>query len=151
MRGAPLERAPWRHSVRAYPGVSRRSYAAAVQRLFSMFPGGAAGVGLLVLRLCCASAILTTAFSRGLSVAPSWTAVGSTVLALLMVAGALTPLACAVGALVQASYLLHGPGMDLRFVVFALLVTVALGLLGPGAFSVDAKLFGRRRIISSVD
>jgi hypothetical protein len=152
MRGAPLERAPWHHSVRAYPGVSRRSYAAAVQRLFSMFPGGAAGVGLLVLRLCCASAILTTAFSRGLSVAPSWTAVGLAVLALLMAAGALTPLACAVGALVEASDFLHGGhGMDLRFVVFALLVTVALGLLGPGAFSVDAKLFGRRRIISNVD
>jgi membrane protein implicated in regulation of membrane protease activity len=85
-------------------------------------------------------------------VAPSWTAVGLAVLALLMAAGALTPLACAVGALVEASDFLHGGhGMDLRFVVFALLVTVALGLLGPGAFSVDAKLFGRRRIISNVD
>jgi membrane protein implicated in regulation of membrane protease activity len=84
-------------------------------------------------------------------VVPSWTAVGLALLGLLMVAGALTPLACAVGALVEASYLLHGHGMDLRCVVFALLVTVALGLLGPGAFSVDAKLFGRRRIISNVD
>jgi membrane protein implicated in regulation of membrane protease activity len=84
-------------------------------------------------------------------VVPSWTAVGLALLALLMVAGALTPLACAVGALVEASYLLHGHGMDPRCVVFALLVTVALGLLGPGAFSVDAKLFGRRRIISHGD
>jgi membrane protein implicated in regulation of membrane protease activity len=85
-------------------------------------------------------------------VVPSWTAVGLALLALLMVAGALSPLACALGALVEASYLLHGgDGMDLRCVVFALLVTVALGLLGPGAFSVDARLFGRRRIISHGD
>jgi hypothetical protein len=72
-------------------------------------------------------------------------------LALLMVAGALTPLACAIGALVEASHLLHAQGMESRCVVFALLVTVALGLLGPGAFSVDAKLFGRRRIITKID
>jgi hypothetical protein len=91
------------------------------------------------------------AFSRGLSVVPSWTAIGSAFLALLMAAGALTPLACAVGALVEAVYLLHGPGMALHCVAFAFLVTVALGLLGPGAFSVDAKLFGRRRIISNDD
>jgi hypothetical protein len=151
MRAAPLERAPWCHSLRAYPGVGRRIYSAAVQRLFSMFPGGTAGVGLLVLRLCCASAILTVPFSRGLSVVPSWTAVGVALLALLMVAGALTPLACAVGALEEASYLLRGHGMDPQYVVFALLVTLALGLLGPGAFSVDARLFGRRRIVSNVD
>jgi hypothetical protein len=91
------------------------------------------------------------ALSRGLHVVPSWTAIGVALLALLMVAGAMTPLACAVGVLVEASHLLHVQGMDPRCVVFALLVTVALGLLGPGAFSVDAKLFGRRRIVSKID
>ena len=82
---------------------------------------------------------------------PSWSAVGLTLLALLMVAGALTPLTCAVSALVEAAYLLHSTGMNQICVVFALSVTVALGLLGPGAFSVDAKRFGRRRIISHGD
>lgn len=91
------------------------------------------------------------AFSQSPPVVPIWTAVGLALLALLMVAGALTPLACAVGALVEGSYLLYGHGMVVRCDVFALMVTGALGLLGPGAFSVDAKLFGRRRIISHGD
>jgi uncharacterized membrane protein YphA (DoxX/SURF4 family) len=31
--------------------------------------------------------------------------------------------------------------------VFAVTITAAIGCLGPGAFSIDARLFGRREII----
>ncbi len=116
-----------------------------------MFPGGMAGLGLIILRICAVSSLLTIAFSRGSLAFASWAGVGLGLLALLMAVGALTPAACAVGALVETSYLLHRQGIDTRYVVFALLAIASLGLLGPGAFSIDAMFFGRRLIISNTD
>ena len=59
-------------------------------------------------------------------------------------AGALTPAAAGLGGtLVAALVFVSAPGTGGGL----LLVTVAaLGLLGPGAYSVDARLFGRREI-----
>ena len=116
-----------------------------------MFPGGMAGLGLIILRICAASSLLTIAFGCGPFAFASWVAVGFGLLSLLVAVGALTPVACTVGALVEISCLLHRQGTDPRYTVFALLVIAALGLLGPGAFSIDARLFGRRLIIANVD
>jgi hypothetical protein len=116
-----------------------------------MFPGGMAGLGLIILRMCAVSSLLTIAFAGGPWAFASWTGVGLGLLSLLMVVGALTPAACTVGALVETSWLLHRQGTGRRYIVFALLAIAALGLLGPGAFSIDARLFGRRLIISNVD
>jgi hypothetical protein len=122
-----------------------------MQRLFSMFPGGLPGFGLIILRICAVSSLLTIAFGRGPSPYVSWAGAGLGLLSLLMTVGALTPAACIVGALVETSWLLHRQGTDASFVVFALLVIAALGLLGPGAFSIDAWLFGRRLIVPNAD
>jgi hypothetical protein len=116
-----------------------------------MFPGGMAGLGLVILRICAVSSLLTMAFGRGPSAFVSWAGVGLGLLSLFMVVGALTPVTCIVGGLVETSCLLHRQGADTRYIVFALLVIAALGLLGPGAFSIDARLFGRRLIISNAD
>jgi hypothetical protein len=116
-----------------------------------MFPGGMAGLGLILLRLCAVSSLLTIAFSRGSLAFASWIGVGLGMLSLMMVVGALTPAACAIGALVETSSLIHRQGSDARYIVFALLVTAALGLLGPGAFSIDARVFGRRLITGDAD
>ena len=116
-----------------------------------MFPRGAAGLGLIVLRLCCASAILALAADPGESATPTWAGVGLGCLALSLLVGALTPIACTVGAVVEALILVHGHEADPGRAALALLATVALGLIGPGAYSIDAKLFGRRRIMSNVD
>jgi len=71
-----------------------------------------------------------------------------------LVAGLLTPIAAALtglGAVGIAFSFLPPPGADLadsRLVVILIaIVAVAIVCLGPGAFSVDARLFGRREII----
>ncbi len=72
---------------------------------------------------------------------------------LVVIVGFLTPFACAVatlGYLISGVGLLFGPA-DRHINAFAELnlaaMSLALVLLGPGAFSVDARLFGRREII----
>ena len=116
-----------------------------------MFPGGMAGLGLIILRICAVSSLLTIAFGRGVSAFASWTGIGLGLLSLLMLVGALTPAACILAALVETFCLVYREGTERSYVVFSLLVLTALGLLGPGAFSVDARLFGRRLIIADTE
>lgn len=129
-------------------------------RLFSLsYPGGRAGVGLLLLR----GAVGLTAVAQGgdclsgRSDSALWTwAAGLLALAAgsSLLVGFLTPFACillGVGCAATAfssstAYtlnLLHG-GLFLLIVVG---MAAATALLGPGAYSLDARLFGRREII----
>lgn len=74
------------------------------------------------------------------------------VLGALLLVGFLTPIASISAALVivapQAFPMIAGGALGTRLgSMDAAVVTVALALLGPGAFSIDAYLFGRREII----
>jgi uncharacterized membrane protein YphA (DoxX/SURF4 family) len=71
-----------------------------------------------------------------------------------LLAGFLTPVAgviVALGALGAALSVLPPPASNLLdaklSLIFAGIITVAIVFLGPGAFSMDARLFGRREII----
>jgi hypothetical protein len=75
-----------------------------------------------------------------------------------LVLGFLTPLAgtftalCFAGILLPWLPTLTPTLVDTRTVaVFALVMTAALVLLGPGAFSLDSYLFGRREIVIPPD
>jgi hypothetical protein len=119
-----------------------------VQRLFTAFPAGQPGAGLLLLR----SAVGLIALVEGAGALPGGDQVIGAQLSLaagglavvggaLLVAGFLTPIA---GVLSGLGILLLADG-PLRALV--VIVAAAVVLLGPGAFSVDSRLFGRREVV----
>lgn len=127
--------------------------------MFSTFPGGWPGAGLLLLR---AAIGVTTIIQGGLYLADldNLTVEAATVglvaitTGVLLLVGFLTPVA---GALVGLGTL--GIGLawfpaaarnlfDAKLpTVFAVIISAAIVFLGPGALSIDARLFGRREII----
>jgi putative oxidoreductase len=117
-----------------------------LQRLFSTFPEGWPGAGLAFLRG-------VTAIAAGQhGVAGLWPASQSLVAAqmvaagtaALLLAGLWTPVA---GGLMAAAefYFASHPGDPWTHMLVGAL-GVSLAMLGPGAWSVDALLFGRKRI-----
>jgi putative oxidoreductase len=112
-----------------------------------MFPSGWPGAGLLVLRLSAAIPLLVEGCSEfwgpshyGLYAGLIAIGVGS-----LLLAGLWTPVAGALQAIIE-TWIIFGrggtPSMDLLLAA----VGVSLVMLGPGAWSADARLFGRKRI-----
>jgi uncharacterized membrane protein YphA (DoxX/SURF4 family) len=114
-----------------------------------MFPDGAAGYGLLILRLCAAGMLMRGAIPNETIRIPLWVLAGAAIFALLLCLGVLTPLSCGVSGLVQITLQFSHADRDPLQLIFSLFVTTALFLIGPGAFSVDSRLFGRRLIIRS--
>jgi uncharacterized membrane protein YphA (DoxX/SURF4 family) len=89
------------------------------------------------------------------SMAQTWMGAVAFVLGVTLLAGVLTPisaLVAALGAIGSGFSLLPAPAAsslaDSKLVVVLIaIVAAAIACLGPGAFSVDARLFGRREII----
>jgi putative oxidoreductase len=119
-----------------------------LQRLFWTFADGWPGIGLLIRRMAtgsllfyCAAGVLSTT-SQFAEVAPSIIGVAAGVLLLF---GLWTPIAGTLIAVVEIWSVLTHPTTPLVSVILAIL-GATLAMIGPGAWSVDARLFGRKHI-----
>jgi uncharacterized membrane protein YphA (DoxX/SURF4 family) len=129
------------------PGDGLVDNISAVQRLFSIFPSGTAGAALLLLRVLVAVLILVDGSEHWALVTSFWVAAVFVVPAALLCAGLLTPYAASFGLLLLAGVLLFHQSGDAFHVACVILACAILALLGPGAYSFDARLFGRRLLI----
>lgn len=148
-----------------FPGLyipcDTRRFSAAesfLQRLFSAFPGGPPGIGLLILRM----AVGATLLAQGILCLPWYApASASVVVAVVLIStggcilvGFLTPvlgILAGIECLGLASLwfpLPSGSLLDCKpFILHLIATATAISLLGPGAYSLDARLFGWREIV----
>jgi len=120
-----------------------------LQRLFSTFANGWPGLGLLMQRAVLGIALLY----RGIVLFRGVPAVGQvmpelagSVLGLFILAGLWTPAAGTLIAVVQTWIALTGAGDESVSIILATLGGT-LAMIGPGAWSIDARLFGRKHIV----
>jgi uncharacterized membrane protein YphA (DoxX/SURF4 family) len=116
-----------------------------VQRLYSTFPCGLPGAGLLLLRAIVSIPLAYAGLLTIASSSPALLQVFSAGAAILLLIGLWTPLAGALIAVAELSLAALHPGkpwMDIHFAT----VAAALAMLGPGGCSLDARLFGRKQI-----
>jgi putative oxidoreductase len=119
-----------------------------LQRLFSMFPNGWPGRGLLLLRLVAGFHLMHDGIA-GLMAAPQREILAQHSIALaagmLLLVGLWTPIAGMLVTAVELWIALSGTDNLWNSIVLAA-SGAALAMLGPGVWSIDARLFGRKRI-----
>ncbi len=120
-----------------------------MQRLFSTFPNDWPGCGLLILRLTAAAPLLvgSASFFGDAIHHPSAPALDFIALATggLLVVGFCTPLSALLQIALELCLMYFSRNVLVDHAVLAA-IGASLLMLGPGAWSIDAKLFGRRRI-----
>lgn len=128
-------------------------YPPEMQRLFTVFPAGVPGLALILLRISVAGSLWEPALHNGLPTIPRLLVLS--VVSALVLAGFVTPLAGIVAAAIQLTRVLDPLrlGASIPAEVFTAAIhgtsALSLALIGPGALSIDALLFGRRVLTSS--
>ena len=109
-----------------------------------MFPTGTAGAALFVLRVLAAATFVVDGTAHWAYVTSFWTFLVFAAPALLLCLGLLTPYCSTLCAVIQLVLLLAGVRRDEFHLVSSIVTSGILIFVGPGAYSVDARLFGRR-------
>ena len=118
-----------------------------MQRLFSTFADGWPGRGLLLQRLLTGVILLHCGIVY-LSTAPQLAPVAQIIAAgagALLLLGLWTPVAGSLLAIAELWIAFANPGHRWIAVILAVL-GASLAMVGPGAWSIDARLFGRKHI-----
>jgi uncharacterized membrane protein YphA (DoxX/SURF4 family) len=127
---------------------------AALQRLFSTFANGWPGAGILLLRLATSASLLHVAAAQ-CKAAPHLASTALMALAaphlvaavagIFLLVGLWTPVAGIVTAVIELWISFSNSG-DPSTALLLAAIGASLAMIGPGAWSVDARLFGRKRI-----
>ena len=123
-----------------------------MQRLFSTFADGWPGIGLLLLRLLTGVALIHFGIANLLEAPPLATVVLQSIgvaAGLFLLVGLWTPVAGGLAAIVKvlvalSRYFSHSG--DPWSPVTQAVLSAVLAMVGPGAWSIDARLFGRKHI-----
>ena len=99
-------------------------------------------MALLVLRCCIATSLAGIAFPTG------WRHVAFMVPLVMLCLGMFTPVVCVAATLVALLDLPRLLTENVIEVIIVLLCASSFSFLGPGAFSIDARLFARRMVLS---
>ncbi len=116
-----------------------------MQRLFSTFADGFPGAGLLIQRLLVGATLLYCVAASPAS-APGAAQVIGALAGLLLIAGLWTPVAGVLVACAEGWSAFSSTANPLFPAALALL-GLTLALIGPGEWSVDARLYGRKRFV----
>ena len=127
---------------------SARKEDCALRRLFSTFAQGWPGAGLFLMRLVLGTVLIWRAVGR-LSSDPSTNLTVLSVLligaGLLLLVGLWTPVAATLVAAIELWKIYSKLG-DPWIYLLLTTIAVAIAMLGPGFLSVDARLYGWKRI-----
>jgi putative oxidoreductase len=122
---------------------------ASLRRLYSTFAGGWPGIGLLLMRVVVGSTLVVRAGSRLWSDLPPMNVTIPAVLlmgaGILLIVGLWTPIVGTSIALIEIWKMLTVAGDKWAWLLLGT-AAVALAMLGPGLWSIDARLFGWKRI-----
>ncbi len=119
-----------------------------MRRLYSTFAHGAPGIGLLLLRLTTGGALIyhgVTPLVRHAPFAPAAVRALLILLGVLLLSGLWTPIAGGLVAVITLWEMVSHPASQPQWVWIAI-IAAALALLGPGAWSADARLYGWKEI-----
>jgi uncharacterized membrane protein YphA (DoxX/SURF4 family) len=135
-----------RLSFRGLPQGLADARLAIVQRLFSMVPAGTAGAALLILRLSVVATFVVDGTAQWALVTSLWITLVLATLSLFICLGIFTPYCSISCCLLQLFLLLATRGENRFQLAVSIGNSGVLAGLGPGAYSIDARIFGRRRL-----
>ena len=100
----------------------------------------------MVLRISVAATLVANATAHWALTMPPRISLGLAILVISLCLGLFTPYCSAAAFFIQVYLLVVGGGADQFHLAISILNGGVLAVLGPGAYSSDARIFGRKRL-----